>query len=81
MASTAAGSLDAEPLVRIVKHSGMLNRTLQFICSEEGVNKNGVKADLQQRIIERTSCREEPSSETLSLHCFYRPSSKDLIPG
>lgn len=75
MASTAAGSLDAEPLVRVIKHSGMLNRTLQSICSEEGVNKNGVKADLQQRIIDRTFRRGEASSETLCLLYFYGPSS------
>jgi hypothetical protein len=31
----------------------MLNRTLQAICTNEGLNKNGVKAELQQRIIDR----------------------------
>lgn len=36
----------------------MLNRTLQSICMSEGLNKNGVKAELQQRIIDRT-CTEK----------------------
>lgn len=53
MASTPGGQLDPEPYVRIVKNSGMLNRTLQAICINEGMNKNGVKAELQQRIIDR----------------------------
>jgi hypothetical protein len=53
MASTAGGQLDPEPYVRIVRNAGMLNRTLQAICTNEGLNKNGVKAELQQRIIDR----------------------------
>lgn len=52
MASTPGVPLDPEPYVRLVRNSGMLNRTLQTICIKEGLNKNGVKAELQQRIID-----------------------------
>jgi hypothetical protein len=65
MASMGGGQLDPEPLVRLVKNSGMLNRTLQSICSSDGLNRNGVKAELQQRIIDSTS-RGEPITESLS---------------
>jgi hypothetical protein len=54
MASTPGLPLDPEPCVRLVRTSGMLNRTLQSICIREGLKQNGVKAELQQRIIERT---------------------------
>jgi E3 SUMO-protein ligase PIAS1 len=58
MASTPSMPLDPEPYVRLVRNSGMLNRTLQSICTGEGLNKNGVKAELQQRIIDST-CTEK----------------------
>ncbi|CAG8975849.1 hypothetical protein HYALB_00010245 [Hymenoscyphus albidus] len=45
--------LDAEPLVRAVQTSGMLNKTLIQICANDGLPKTGVKLELQQRIIER----------------------------
>jgi hypothetical protein len=70
MASMGGGQLDPEPLVRLVKNSGMLNRTLQSICSSDGLNRNGVKAELQQRIIDSTS-RGEPTAESLSPSCSH----------
>ena len=48
------GFLDPEPFVRLVKNGGMLNNTLKSICSAEGLKTNGVKAELQNRIIEST---------------------------
>ena len=39
-------------LERQVKASGMINRVLVQICANEGLSKSGIKADLQQRIIE-----------------------------
>ena len=48
------GYLDPEPLCRVVKGGGFLNRTLQNICIGEGLSKLGVKAELQQRIIDST---------------------------
>merc|ERR1712093_964808 len=54
MASMGGGYLDPEPLCRVVKGGGFLNRTLQNICIGEGLSKLGVKAELQQRIIDST---------------------------
>jgi len=51
MASMGGGPLDPEPLIRLVKSVGMVNRLLQQILGAEGESKTGVKADLQQRII------------------------------
>ncbi|PQE08932.1 hypothetical protein CJF32_00002693 [Rutstroemia sp. NJR-2017a WRK4] len=54
MASMGGGGfLDPEPFVRLVKNGGMLNSTLKSICSAEGLKTNGVKAELQNRIIEK----------------------------
>ncbi|CZT05813.1 related to E3 SUMO-protein ligase pli1 [Rhynchosporium agropyri] len=53
MASMGAGYLDVEPLVRQVKYGGYVNKLLQNICASEGLSKLGVKADLQQRIIDK----------------------------
>lgn len=52
MASMGGVYLDAEPLIRMVKSGGYVNRLLQQICTGEGVSKLGVKAELQNRIIE-----------------------------
>ena len=63
------GSSEVDQLVRRLKASGMVNRILQSICVAEGINKNGVKADLQARIIESKSMlilrklRRSPSSD------------------
>lgn len=57
MASMGGGYLDAEPLIRLVKSSGLLNKQLQSICTFEGLPKLGVKADLQSRITESKSTR------------------------
>ncbi|KAE8450116.1 hypothetical protein EG329_006897 [Mollisiaceae sp. DMI_Dod_QoI] len=53
MASMGGGYLDPEPLIRSTKTSGLLNKQLQQICAYEGLSKIGVKAELQNRIIER----------------------------
>jgi hypothetical protein len=50
MASISAYELDAT--VRKVKGTGMVNKLLQLICVGEGLPKYGVKADLQQKIID-----------------------------
>ncbi|RDL35035.1 Uncharacterized protein BP5553_06966 [Venustampulla echinocandica] len=53
MASMGGGYLDPEPLIRTIRDGGLLNKTLQSICHAEGQSKNGVKSELQARIIER----------------------------
>ena len=51
----SGGYLDAEALIRYVKDGGHLNKVLSAICAAEGVGKNGVKSELQGRIIESKS--------------------------
>ncbi|KAJ5033460.1 uncharacterized protein L3040_008575 [Drepanopeziza brunnea f. sp. 'multigermtubi'] len=53
MASMGGGSLDPEPLIRQVRLGGYVNRLLQSICGVEGISKVGVKAELQNRIIQQ----------------------------
>lgn len=55
MASMGGGYLDVEPLVRKVqaRNGGLLNKTLSTICVAEGLRKDGVKAELQARIVDR----------------------------
>jgi E3 SUMO-protein ligase PIAS1 len=55
MASMGGGAyhLPWEQVSRTLKSAGMVNRVLQQICVTEGLNKAGVKAELQQRIIDR----------------------------
>lgn len=56
MASMGGGGfLDPEPYVRKVKTGGMLNQTLKNICAAEDMKLNGVKAELQSRIVDSTS--------------------------
>lgn len=51
MASMGGGPLDAEPVLRLVKSSRMLNKQLQEICKSETIKcANLKKADLQARI-------------------------------
>ncbi|KAG9235504.1 PINIT domain-containing protein [Amylocarpus encephaloides] len=52
-----SGYIDPEPLIRAIKGSGLLNKTLSAICSAEGLSKNGVKSELMSRLIERMLCR------------------------
>ncbi|KAB8291821.1 hypothetical protein EYC80_006606 [Monilinia laxa] len=42
-----------KPYVRKVKTGGMLNQTLKNICAAEDMKLNGVKAELQSRIVDR----------------------------
>lgn len=50
MASMGGYELDAT--IRKVKGAGMVNRILQQICKGEGLTIYGVKAELQQKIID-----------------------------
>ena len=52
-----------DALVRKVKGHGMLNKVLQQICAAESMPIRGVKAELQQRIID---------SRSLSLKFLFR---------
>jgi hypothetical protein len=61
MASMGPGFLDPEPSVRTIRNGGYINKLLIAICVAEGLNKVGVKAELQQRIIESTSTPPTPS--------------------
>lgn len=56
MASMGVTQNDVDILVRKIKAGGMLNRTLQAICSNEGLKQTGVKTELQQRIIDSMLC-------------------------
>ena len=70
MASLGASSpLDYEPLIRTIKDGGLINKTLQVICASEGMNKTGVKAELQNRIIESTSFAAAASQRSFPV-CF-----------
>ncbi|KHJ31093.1 putative miz zinc finger protein [Erysiphe necator] len=53
MTSTGTGNLNAEPVARLVKNGRIVNRILASICVQENLSKIGVKAELQNRIIER----------------------------
>ncbi|KAL3425655.1 MIZ/SP-RING zinc finger [Phlyctema vagabunda] len=57
MASMGGGYLDFNPETTIRKSlqgtGGMVNKTLQAILVEENLSKNGVKAELQQRLADR----------------------------
>lgn len=47
---------DHRALVKKINNSGQfLNKQLQHICSLNGMRTNGVKAELQKRLIEGTS--------------------------
>jgi hypothetical protein len=50
MASMGGYELDAT--IRKVKGAGMVNKILQQICKGEGLTIYGVKAELQQKIID-----------------------------
>lgn len=61
MASMGAAGVDfnPDPIIRRLKgSSGLVNRLLQQILQAEGLPKHGVKAELQDRIVERKfGCR------------------------
>ncbi|EDN93159.1 hypothetical protein SS1G_09024 [Sclerotinia sclerotiorum 1980 UF-70] len=70
MASMGGGGfLDPEPYVRKVKNGGMLNSTLKSICSAEDMRTQGVKAELQSRIVDRirfyANAQDEPKFNRL----------------
>lgn len=45
--------LNPDPIIRLVKNVGMVNKILQQILTAEGLKTTGVKAELQERIIQR----------------------------
>ncbi|POS82731.1 hypothetical protein EPUL_003542, partial [Erysiphe pulchra] len=53
MTSIGTGNLNPEPIARLVKNGRIVNRILASICGQENLSKIGVKAELQNRIIER----------------------------
>ncbi|KAI1006763.1 hypothetical protein K3495_g1453 [Podosphaera aphanis] len=53
MNSTGEKNLDPEPVVRLVLNGKIVNRILASICAQESMSKFGVKAELQNRIIEK----------------------------
>lgn len=66
------GYLDPEPLIRSTKTLGLLNKQLQSICAFEGLSKIGVKAELQNRIIESMPICSALSLLVLTLEFTHR---------
>ncbi|QSZ37872.1 hypothetical protein DSL72_008972 [Monilinia vaccinii-corymbosi] len=62
------GFLDPEPYVRKVKYGGMLNQTLKNICAAEDMKLNGVKAELQSKIIDSRSISFASAERSMILH-------------
>ena len=79
MASINPYELDAT--IRKVKGTGMVNKLLQLICVGEGLNKYGVKADLQQKIIdsEFVARRYPPASSFPSCPPQLFPATNSLL--
>jgi len=50
-----ASGMDVGPLSRMVRSGKFLNKHLIAICGQDAMSKTGVKADLQQRIIDSKS--------------------------
>jgi E3 SUMO-protein ligase PIAS1 len=61
---------DVEATIRKVKGTGMVNKILQLICVGEGLTKYGVKAELQQKIIDSELV---PNRYRCSLAALYFP--------
>ncbi|RKF71727.1 E3 SUMO-protein ligase pli1 [Golovinomyces cichoracearum] len=53
MTSIDAANLNPEPVARLLKNGRMVNRILASICGQENLSKIGVKAELQNRIIDK----------------------------
>ncbi|RKF60831.1 putative miz zinc finger protein [Erysiphe neolycopersici] len=53
MTSIGTGNLNPEPVARLIKNGRIVNRILASICGQENLSKIGVKAELQNRIIDR----------------------------
>ena len=79
MASINAYELEAT--VRKVKGTGMVNKLLQQICVGEGLPKYGVKADLQQKIIdsEFVARRYPAASSFPSCPPHFLPTTNSLL--
>lgn len=68
------GFLDPEPYVRKVKNGGMLNSTLKSICSAEDMRTQGVKAELQSRIVDsRLLASLRSRSRIRAASCYSLP--------
>jgi hypothetical protein len=72
MASMGGAYLDPEPTARLVKT--YVNKFLQQICVGEGMSKFGVKAELQNRIIDSMShpslVQDMSDPELSDIHCY-----------
>jgi hypothetical protein len=72
MASMGGAYLDPEPTARLVKT--YVNKFLQQICVGEGMSKFGVKAELQNRIIDSMShpslVQDMSDPEVSDIHCY-----------
>jgi hypothetical protein len=72
MASMGGAYLDPEPTARLVKT--YVNKFLQQICVGEGMSKFGVKAELQNRIIDSMShpslVQDMSDPEASDIHCY-----------
>ncbi|TQS38966.1 hypothetical protein Golomagni_00520 [Golovinomyces magnicellulatus] len=53
MTSIDGANLNPEPVARLLKNGRMVNRILASICGQENLSKIGVKAELQNRIIDK----------------------------
>jgi len=72
MASMGGAYLDPEPTARLVKT--YVNKFLQQICVGEGMSKFGVKAELQNRIIDSMShpslVQDMSDPDVSDIHCY-----------
>jgi hypothetical protein len=70
--------IDPEPTARLVKT--YVNKFLQQICVGEGMSKFGVKAELQNRIIDSMShpslVQDMSDPEASDIHCYFIHLSK-----
>lgn len=48
-------ALEVDAVIRIVRGRGFMNKHLQAILASDGQKQSGVKADLQDRIIQSKS--------------------------
>jgi len=50
------GPFDLQGPEKRLRGSGYVNKLLQQICEQEGIPKKGLKAELQQRIVDSKYC-------------------------
>jgi hypothetical protein len=66
-----SGYLDIDPVIRAVTKGGYTNKVLQQICTADRLKTNGVKAELQARIVESMLAQFLSSQPCHSKWCFY----------